>query len=243
MYNTILVNPLMNLLVIFYNFLGSDLGLAIIALTLLIRLLLYPSFKHQLQAQKRLSDVQPQLNAIKERHKDNKEQQSKALMEFYKTNKVNPFSSCLPLIIQLVILIALYRVFYSGLNGAALQGLYPFVKNPGTIHTFALGFLELSKPNVYLAVITGAIQYFQSKMMMDLQPKPPANPSSKEDIAAATTAQMSKSMVYIFPIITIWIGSTLPAGLTLYWFVTTLFSIGQQYLIITGNKPANLNPV
>ncbi|MEK9181142.1 MAG: YidC/Oxa1 family membrane protein insertase [Patescibacteria group bacterium] len=236
MYNTLLVQPLINLLVFFYNLFWHDFGLAVVALTVLIRLLLYPSFKHQLEAQKKLSQLQPQLQVLKEKHKGDREAHAKAQMEFYKTNKVNPFSSCLPLVIQLVILFALYRVFFTGLNGQALQSLYPFITNPGSINHISMGFLDLSKPNLYLALITGVFQFFQSKMMISLQPKPVAGSKNPEDMAANLSASMSKSMLYIFPVMTVWIGATLPAGLALYWLITTVFSIVQQYIIMRDNK-------
>ncbi len=240
--NSIIVQPLTNLLVVLYNFLGHDFGLAVLALTVLIRLLLYPSFKHQLEAQKKLSQLQPQLKAIQEKHKGDKEKQAKAQMEFYKQNKINPFSSCLPLIIQLVILFALYSVFRAGISGSALNALYPFVPNPGSINPISLGFLDLSKPNIYLAVITGVAQFFQSKLMMAFQPQPVKGSGGPEDMAANFTASMSKSMLYVFPVMTVWIGVTLPAGLALYWLVTTLFSIVQQYLIMKNksNQPTAL---
>ena len=228
-YNTILVDPLLNLLVFFYNLLGSDIGLAIIAVTVLVRLILYPSFKKQLESQKKLSALQPQLQEIKEKHKDDKEAQSRAMMDFYKQNKVNPFGSCLPMLVQLVILFALYRVFLEGLNGEALTTLYSFVSNPGDINPISLGFLDLAEGSLVLAVITGTAQFFQGKLMVKMQPK---QKKSSTDTGAMISNMMSKQFVYIFPVITVVIGAQLPAGLLVYWLVTTLFAIGQQYIII-----------
>jgi len=139
LYTTILFQPLLNLLVGLYDLLGHDMGWAIIVMTVIIRLILYPSFKHQLESQKKLAELQPKLQTLKDKHKDDKEAQSRAMMEFYKENKVNPLSSCLPLVIQLVILIALFQVFRTGLNGATVSNLYSFVPNPGTISPTAFG--------------------------------------------------------------------------------------------------------
>lgn len=235
-YNTILTQPLLNLLIVFYHVLWSDIGLAIIALTILIRLVLYPSFKHQLESQKKLSQLQPKMKEIKDKHKDNPEQQSKALMEFYKKEKVNPLGSCLPILVQLIILIALYRVFIVGLNGETLSNLYSFVPNPGHIEPVTLGLLNLSERNVILAVLTGIVQFFQSKSMSKLQPA--ASPGSSGEPGAAIAQTMTKQFVYVFPVITVLIGMQLPAGLVLYWLVTTVFSIGQQYIIMRGNQNA-----
>lgn len=234
LYNLLLSQPLLNALVVLYNFLGHDIGLAIIALTLIIRLLLYPSFKHQLQSQKKLADIQPKMKEIKERFKNDREQQNRALMELYKGNKINPFSSCLPTIIQLFILIALYRVFLIGLNGQTLNDLYPFVKSPGTISNISFGFFNLSQPNLYLALITGAAQFIQSKMLTAFQPKKAAA-GDKEDMSMI----MSKQMMYILPVFTVIIGMRLPAGLAVYWLITTLFSIAQQYAIMRS-KPKQI---
>ncbi|PIR96665.1 MAG: hypothetical protein COT91_05380 [Candidatus Doudnabacteria bacterium CG10_big_fil_rev_8_21_14_0_10_41_10] len=236
-YHTILVSPLLNLLVFFYNLLWSDIGLAIIAVTVLVRLILYPSFKHQLESQKKLSELQPQLQELRKKHKDDKEAQSKAMMDFYKNNKVNPFGSCLPMLIQLVILFALYRVFLTGLNGEILNQLYSFVPNPGEINPVSLGFINLAESSLVLAVITGIAQFFQSKLMTKFTPKSVKN---GKDAGGMMTNMMSTQFVYIFPVITVVIGMRLPSGLVIYWLITTLFAVGQQYFIMRGkSKTAN----
>lgn len=236
LYQTALFQPLLNLLVILYNALWNDFGLAIIAVTLIVRLILYPSFTHQLQSQKRMSALQPRLNEIKAKYKDNKEAQNKATMEFYRENKVNPLSSCLPLVVQILIVLALYQVFTAGLNGETLKDLYSFVSNPGKINYQSLRFLNLAQPNIYLAVLTGAVQFIQSKMMQVLQPKPVKNPAVKEDFGTVMSSTMSQQMLYFFPIMTVIIGARLASGLVLYWLVSTLFAIVQQYFVIKDKK-------
>lgn len=232
LYNTLLFQPLLNLLVLLYNYLWNDIGIAIIILTIVIRLILYPSFKHQLESQQKLAALQPKLKEIKEKHKDNPQEQSKALMEFYRLNKINPLGSCLPLIVQLVILLALFRVFQVGLNGAVGEHLYAFVANPGKISPLFLGFLDMTRPNIILALITGALQYWQSRQLSAMQ----TAPKDPSDMASA----MSRQMVYILPVITVIFGAQLPAGLTIYWLVTTAFAILQQFLII-GTRREKLN--
>jgi len=232
LYNTVLFQPLLNLLVFFYNILWHDFGLAIIAVTLVTRLILYPSYKHQLESQKRMSALQPKLNELKEKHKDNKEAQSRAMMDFYKENKVNPFSSCLPLIVQLVVILALYQVFIQGLNGEAVGNLYGFISNPGKLNYIFLQFLDLSQPSIYLAVLTGAVQFVQSKMALSLQPKPAPQTSGKKDFSSTFSTTMSQQMLYFFPVITVIIGARLASGLVLYWLVSTLFAVLQQYLVM-----------
>lgn len=222
-FHLILTKPLFNILIWFYNVVpGHDLGLAIIALTLLIRLVLVPSFQKSLRSQKELQQLQPKLNEIREKHKNDKEAQTKAIMEFYKEHKVNPFSSCLPLLIQLPILLALYRVFFKGLDGQVGSELYSFVADPGKINTVFLGLVELTRPNFLFAFLAGALQFIQSKM---IAPKTQSTPDK-------TAAMMNIQFTYFMPILTIFIAMKLPAGLSLYWAVTTLFAIGQQYYII-----------
>jgi YidC/Oxa1 family membrane protein insertase len=240
-YNTILSQPLFNLLVFFYNILWSDIGLAIIAVTVIIRLILYPSFQHQLKSQKRLQQLQPKMQEIKAKYKDSPEQQSRAMMELYKSEGVNPLGSCLPIIVQLIVLIALYRVFLTGLNGEALQNLYSFITNPGTIEPISFGFLDLSEKNIWLAAVTGIVQFIQSKLMASLQPKP--KPGGGDDKAAMMSSMMTKQFLYVFPILTVVIGAQLPAGLVLYWLVTTLFSVGQHLIVMREPKTDSVIPV
>lgn len=220
-YNEAIYRPLLNLLVFFYNIIpGHDIGLVIILLTLLIRLALAPSFHKSLTSQKAMNELQPKINSLREKYKNDKEGQARAMMELYKEHKINPLSSCLPLVIQLPILIALYQVFSKALSNH-LVGLYSFVSNPGTINPLFLGWLNLSKPSIVLGIIAGLAQFWQSKMMM---PK-----TATQD---STTQIMSWQTTYMLPIVSVVIAIKLPAGLPLYWVVTTLFAVGQQYYIL-----------
>jgi YidC/Oxa1 family membrane protein insertase len=222
-FHLILIQPLLNVLIWFYNVLpGQDMGLAIVAVTIMVRLLLYPSFSKSLKSQRELQAMQPKLEEVRKKHEGNKEAEAKAVMEFYKNNKINPFASCLPLLIQLPILISLYRVFLTGLHGDISGELYGFIADPGIINTRFLGFLELADSNFWVALVAGIFQFGQSKLMYWKTPKPKDK-----------TAQiMSTQLTYFMPIITVVIASSLPAGLGLYWIVTTLFAIGQQYYIM-----------
>lgn len=220
LYHEIIYRPILNLLVFLYNHIpGHDVGIVIILVTIIIRLILAPLFHKSLKGQKAMNALQPKLTELREIHKGNKEAETKAMMELYKEHKINPLASCLPVLVQLPILIALYQVFIKALHGN-LDGLYSFVTNPGLLNPKFLGLLDLSKPNIALAVIAGLAQFWQSKMMM------PAKGSGD-----ATMRAMSVQTTYILPIISVIIALKLPAGLPLYWVVTTLFAIGQQYYI------------
>lgn len=228
-YHEVIYRPLLNLLVGFYNVIpGHDVGLVIILLTLLIRLLLAPLLHRSLKNQERMTALQPKLNEVREKHKDDKEAQAKAIMELYSEHKINPLSSCLPLLIQLPVLIALYQVFSKALHGN-LEGLYSFVTKPEHLNPLLFHFVDLSQPSKVFAVIAGLLQLWQSKMMM------PASSGSSDDPTAKALAIQT---TYVLPVISIFIAWSLPAGLPLYWIVTTLFAIGQQYYIRRSKKTA-----
>jgi len=228
LFNIILYQPLFNALVFLYEYLpGRDFGIAIIVLTILIRILLYPLNTQAIKSQKTLQDIQPKIKEIQEKYKNDRQSQAKATMELYKTAKINPFSGFLPLLIQLPILIALYQVFWKGLKPEGLSHLYSFLPHLGQIDPTFLGIINLAMPSIFLAVLAGIFQFFQTKMTI-LQSKPTKTAKS----AGPDFGQMmQKQMLYFFPIFTIFILWKLPSAIALYWIVTSIFSIIQQYFI------------
>lgn len=223
LYNIVIYQPIFNFLIWLYNAIpGHDIGIAIIVLTLAVRFLMVPLTIKQVKSQKALQELQPKMDEIKRKYKDDKEKQSKELMKFYKEHKINPLASCLPLLIQLPIIFALFRAFRAGLSSEGLEVLYSFVAKPDVINPMFLGLLDLSQKNMVLAVMAGIAQFIQSKMMM------PKTKKKAKDMAG----MMSKQMTYFMPVMTVFIAMSFPAGLALYWLTTTLFAIGQQYFII-----------
>lgn len=233
LFQVVFYQPILNLVIFLYNNLAfQDLGLAIIMLTLVIKLILWPLSKKSIQSQSSMQAIQPKIDELKKKNKDNKEAMGQELMKLYKEHKVNPFSSCLPLLIQLPFFIAVFRVFRDGV-GSHLELLYPFISRPENINSIFLGFMDLSKPVIYLAVLAGAAQFWQAKMMMakKKQEKKDELVVNKDDKTENMAAIMSKQMLYFMPALTIFIGITLPGGLTLYWFILTLLTILQQALM------------
>lgn len=225
-YQTAIYEPILNLLVGLYNIIpGHDIGIVIILVTLVIRLILAPLMHKSLKGQREMSTLQPKIKELREKHKDDKLAQQKALTDFYKENNVNPFASCLPVLIQLPILIALYHVFRDGLK-SNLEGLYPFVHNPGTLDSHFLGIIDLSQPNIWFALIAGATQLWQSWMMFKSQQQ-----QGQDD----TMKMATLPTLIILPVISTYFAWQFPAGLPLYWIVTTLFAIGQQYYFNNRN--------
>lgn len=237
LFTVIFYQPILNLLVFLYNTISfKDLGVAIILLTIAIKFIFWPLGRTAIKSQKALQDLQPKIEELKKKYGDNKAELSRATMDLYKNNHVNPFSSCLPLLIQLPFLFAVYRVFNDGMNGK-LDLVYSFINRPETINTISFGFLNLAKPNIVLAVLAGLAQFWQAKMMITT--KPAVNvPGSKDESMAAI---MNKQMLYFMPAITIFIGVSLPGGLTLYWFVLTALTALQQ--LLTFNKKTDASNV
>jgi len=226
-FNTILYQPLFNALVLLYKYLpGHDFGIAVIFLTILIRLIFYPLMVKSLKSQKILSELQPKIQEIQKKFKDDKEKQTKELILLYQKEKINPFSSFLFLLIQLPILIALYRVFWKGVQPEAMQNLYSFVPHPGVINPYFLGIINLSQSSLALALLAGVCQFFQSKMA-----SPKTLKVKQKDEISQFSEMFQKQLLYFFPIFTILILWKLPSAIGLYWITTTLFSLGQQYFV------------
>ncbi len=218
------------LLIWIYNIVpGNDLGIAIILLTILIRFILYPLSKKAIQSQKAISFLQPKIKEIQKKYK-NKEEQAKVMMELYKKHKVNPMAGCLPILIQLPILIALYRVFFSGLNMETLNILYGFIQRPDSLNLMFLGLINLSQKNIFLAILAGFFQFIQSKMILPQNITKDKSKSGGLDFSSI----MSQQMLYFMPMITIFIAWNLPSALPLYWIVITIFGIVQQYFTKNG---------
>ena len=231
-FNYFLYFPLFNALVFLYDYLGKDFGVAIIALTVLIRFILYPLTVKALQSQKALQGLQAQLQEIQRTYKSDKERQAKETLELYKREKINPFSGLFLALVQLPILIVLYNVFRNGLLVSELKYLYPFVAHPGHINAVTLGLIDLSQPNWIFAIVAGILQFFQTKMLLPAKPKIQGQTGAPADVSA----MMQKQMTYIFPIITVVILFRLPSALGLYWIISSILSIVQQYFILKKNN-------
>lgn len=241
-YNEAIYKPLFNLMVFFYNIVpGHDIGIAIILLTLFVRILFYSINGKAIESQKKMQEIQPKIKEIQKKYKDNKEKQAKKLMEFYQKNKINPLSGCLPLLIQFPILIALYQVFINGFKDESLSVIYSsYISNPGHIDPLFLGFINLSETNIYLALIAGGLQYFQTKMIMGDKKEEKKEEKSLNKTPEEKTQEfvqnMTKQMIYIMPVMTLVFAMSFPSGLALYWAVTTLFAIIQQYVMFKKQK-------
>ena len=231
-FNTFLYEPIYNLLIFFYNVVpGNDIGLAIIAITIVVKLVLLPLSLSAVRSQKSLQELQPKMDALKKKHKNEKEKLAAETMKLYKEQKVNPLSSCLPLLVQFPFLIAVYQAFRVGLTSENFDLLYSFVANPGHINPMAFGFIDMAVPSIALAILAGAAQYVQTQMLS--AKKQPKVKGAKDE---SMMANMNKSMMYFMPFMTVLIGMSLPGGLTFYWFLTTVFTSLQQKVMFRKTK-------
>ncbi len=235
-FNTILIAPLVNALFFIYGIIpGHDFGVSIILLTILLRLILWPLANKQLHSQKKMLALQGDISKIKQKAAGDKQKESAMLMELYKQKEVNPFSACLPTLLQLPILIAMFVVFQQAIGSITTveKLLYEPIKNLAYIqqiitgqaayNTNLLGIVNMATPNYLIAVIAGITQYIQVKMI---------SPKKQKTGVKDSQAQMMVMMNYTFPALTVFIAWTLPAALPVYWITTNFVSILQQWLVM-----------
>ncbi len=244
-FDILVSQPLYNSLVIIYNIVGNF-GFSIILLTALIKLALIPLSKKQIKSQKEMAELQPKIKKLQKKYKDDREKLSKETMVLYKEHKVNPAAGCLPLIVQMIVFIGLYRVIKHLSEGGfeiAQEKLYDFVSLPTVTDGNFYGLLNLAEPNVVLAVITAGAQFLQLKMMQiknekktDIVKEEEKSDNKNPDFATI----MQKQMLFIVPAMTLFIGLKFPSGLALYWLTSTVFMIAQQWYIINKEKKEKL---
>jgi YidC/Oxa1 family membrane protein insertase len=245
---------LFNALVVFYEitkliFPDGNIAIAIALLTLTIRTLLVVPFRRQIVSQRRMQLIQPEMRELQKRYKGDRAKLMSAQQEFYRERGVSPTSGCLPILLQFVLLIPMYSVISQGLTNYDPQAMtpialncaaapdiaynaagQPYVTNP-CLNPWAFG-VNWGIPEIWfyivgfgvsaLAVVAALLQLVQSRMTL-----PPADPTNTDQ-----NVRIQRQMVIFLPFISIAYGAILPAGLFIYWIITTVFSIVQQYLII-----------
>ena len=245
-----LYRPLLNLLMVFYNLPYVDLGIAILITTAVIRLVLWPlhskAIISQRDTQVKSQHMQEKIKEIKEKYKDDPTSQSAEMMNFFKKNKFNPFSGIMPMVVQIIVLIAFYQALRIILEPAGLDLLYGFVESPGSVSPMFFRTIDLSKAIPVLAILTGIAQYFHSKITFQAQAKKKKQKSKKEKAKQISKKQdgqmenmqkmMQKQMLYFMPMFTVFIGWVLPATLILYWLFSTLIGIVQQKIIFNKER-------
>ena len=210
-------NLLGHILRIIFEFVNNY-GLSIVVFTLFVRLLLVPLMIKQIKSQKAMQDIQPKIKEIQEKYKNKPEKQQEELMKICQEAKINPLAGCLPLLIQMPILIGLFRVLQDPVAHGVFTSAAEFAKAD-------TGFLLIqsvsSTKHISLALLSGISAYFMQKMMTT---------------GDEQTEKMMKSMTYVMAIMSLFWGYTFQAGLAIYWITSNLFSIAQYQLITSPLK-------
>ena len=262
MFQTLIVQPIFNLLVLIYAILpGHNFGLALIIFTVLIRVLMWPLVKRQLHHTKAIRELQPEIKRIKKETKGDKQKESMLVMELYKQREISPFGSIGVLAIQLVILLGLY----SGLRRVIenpqeiINFSYSFLHNTGWLKTLSenigqfdatlLGFIDLTKtaltengiywPAMILVAGSAVTQYYQSAQLIPkdadargLRQILREAGQGKQADQAEVNAAVTKGTKYFIPIMIFIFTMKLPSALGLYWFVSGLIAYWQQARIL-----------
>lgn len=239
LFNTFLVTPLYNLLTLFIETMPfADLGLAIILLTIVVRLLLFPLSKSAIKTQLKMKEIQEPLEEIKKKYKTDQQQMALEMMKFYKENDIRPFSGILLLFIQLPIIFALYHVFLK-LPNIDLTLIYSFIPVPEYVNFNFLGLFDLTSKSVVLSVLAGLTQFFQARLMVKKNKESQTKPAEK-NFQNDLMKSMQIQMQYVLPGLMIAFSYTLGAVVALYFITSNLFSIAQEFYL---KKKMNLSNV
>ncbi len=236
-FRTFVTKPLFNGLLFIASFMpGHNLGLAIIVLTILVKILLLVPNQHALQGQKKIQDIQPQMEEIKKKYPGDMKRIQEETMKLWKEQKINPLQSCLPTLLQFPILIGLFYVIKNGVTIATSQHLlYSFYSHlPANYLGNSLFGFDLLKPSyVVFPVLLVALQFVQMRMMLGRKKKP-ANEIVVKPAGKKPLIDMDQQtiMTYILPFMIGFFALKFPVAVSLYWGVSTLFGIGQQWVVM-----------
>lgn len=263
-YNFLFYHPVVNLILFIYKYLGNNLGISIVLLTIIIRLILWPLVDKQIKSAKKMQDLKPQLDKLKKKYSKDKQKFQEEQLKLFKENGVNPAGSCLGLLIQLPFIWSVYNVINTishSSNAAVFNSSVYFntLKFSSSQHfnmdflgfnlaksANSIGYKSFSVVFIYilLALLVGLAQYFASRVslpiekneleesadIIDVKSKKTSNNDSPLD-PEAFSKTLSTQMLYVFPVLLVWISLGYPAGLSIYWIVQALFSIIQTLII------------
>lgn len=231
-WHTFFFDPVYNGLIFFIDVIpGGDVGLAIIATVIVVKTILLPLSVKAAQTQRIMREIEPKLKEIKETLKDKREEQAQAMMKIYREAGINPLASIFLIFLQIPIVIALYFSVYSG-GGIALPQinldiLYSFIAAPEFVNMNFLGVVDITGKSLILAALAGLTQFYQVKLTMPkLEPK---DPNATPDFKADFGRNMQLQMRYVMPVIIFFVAYAVSASIALYFFVSNLVAILQEY--------------
>lgn len=259
MFNTLLYQPIYNLLIFLINILpGHSVGLAIIILTIIVKFCILPLTHKSTKSQAKMKQIEPEVQKVREQHKNDKQKQAKEIMDLYKRHGVNPLSGCLTAIIQIPVIIALYQIFMNFQGGVEASRLYSFVSNPEVFHTVFywsgaghianglnylsvvdprsvgmvfLGVFNLLEKNILLAFFAAVTQFFQMKLIMPPVSANKPKEGEKLSFQNELSKNMSIQMKYMMPVLIFFIAWKISAAFALYWTVSNIFSIIHELIV------------
>lgn len=257
-FDIILLEPLANGLIVFYKLLGGNLGLAIVGFSLFLRFILNPLTQPYMESMKKMREVAPALEKLKKKYNSDKVAFAKAQADFYREKKINPGAGCLPYLLQIVVLIAFFNVFSKtiSLGGDLVSHFNVLLYEPlrfasDQIINTKFVYLDLTKPDTFnlpglpfglpgpLLIISAILQFISSKIMIPLTQAETATAKTTKESTDDLQVSMQKSMTYMFPIMTLFIGMQFASGLALYW---AIFSLTQVYQQVTSQGWGSLTP-
>ena len=226
-YNAVFFDPLLNGLVLLVkNIPYHNMGLAIIILTLAVRFIILPFTHKATVTQVKMKKLEPELKEIKNKHKNNSQEQAKKTMELYKQHGINPISGILTLFIQIPIIFALYKVFLGGVNFDPAH-LYSFVTVPDFVNVKFFGILDIAKTSYVMPFLAALTQFFQMKLSIPPIKKNEMGNTFKDNLAKSMNVQMR----YVMPVFIFFIGLKLSSAIALYWTTMNVFAIIHEWIV------------
>ena len=205
----IIAKPLGWLMTWLYGMIGNY-ALVIILITVAVKILLYPVYKNQIMSTANMTEMQPKVQEIQRKYAKDKETMNQKLAELYQEENYNPAKGCLPMIIQMIVIMALFAVLRNPMTYISNEEMY------FAIHESFLWIKDLSQPDLWILPIAAGVTTFLSQFLSSV-----TNPNNANN----STNMMMKMMLYFFPIMIVWLARTYPSGLALYWFVSQFIQI------------------
>lgn len=233
LFNAIIYHPIYNALAFLIGIIpGGDVGLAIITITILVRLILFPLSLSAIKSQIAMREAEPALKEIREKYKDQKDEVAKRTMEIFKERRINPFASFLLLFIQLPIVIGLYAVLRGEAHAVSFDPsiLYPFVHAPAQASLLFLGFLDLTGKSIVLALLVAATQYLYARLLAPAKPASPS-PEGGRSFQEDLSQSMQLQMRYVFPLILGVVSYAASSAIALYFLTSNVFSVLQELVV------------
>ncbi len=226
LFHTLLFKPLFNGFIFLMDALPwLDAGVIIVIFTLVVKFALYPLSKKAVVAQIEMKSIEGDLKAIREKYKDDKQEQARKTMDLYKEKKINPFSSIFVILLQLPIIFALYYVFLrSGLPEINADLLYSFVSRPESVDMNFLGLVNITGKSLILAFLAGLSSFFQIRASVPAYSGSSQKGNFQDDLARSMNIQMR----YVFPVIVFFISYQISGVVALYWFTSNIFTLVQE---------------